>query len=215
MKKLTTIIATMFLLVSCNPLDPLEVITPGPTPSIPGIVDNDEPIISGTSVLPWFSSEEEFIEYMRSDQDETTNERNMHDFDEITHYYKLANPPQDIEIYLIAPGGGVGIVYDTKRNESGEYMMIQYHLGSGYIDWSYNIEASTNWIERPFPEESHILEKEGLTYYISKWTAGTDFLWSADWYNADGYNMRANFPYRFTPEEVLGYISDLERVEIG
>jgi hypothetical protein len=83
--------------------------------------------------------------------------------------------------------------------------MIQYAP-----DYWFDIEEEGLWV-RTNRLEPHIFELEGLTYYI--WKGGNT--WIAEWVNADGYNMNAEFPLRFTAEEVLGYISDLERVEIG
>jgi len=76
---------------------------------------------------------------------------------------------------------------------------------------STDIETGISWPQRPFPDESYIREIDGVTYYIAKWTQ----TWFVEWVNVDGHVMDTAFPYRFTADEVLAYVSDLERVEIG
>jgi hypothetical protein len=159
---------------------------------------------------PTFNSEEEFMEFMQGDRDETAlGTQSYLDIDEITHYYRLKNPPPGAIVDYIAVTSWVIIMYDTQEADV-EYFSrtIMIHYAPDYFD----IEKEGFWVRRipPF-DESHIFEKDGLTYYI--WKGGTT--WIAEWVNEDGYNMKANFPYCFTAEEVLGFVSDLERVEIG
>ena len=173
-----------------------------------------------------FSSEEEFIAYVRefqnnpqnafvgNEDDEYNEFRGEYGLTMFTHYYKLKNPPTNAKIRVIFPTANslVTIIYDTQMPDpEGEHMMIQYgpHL-------SFDIATKSSWPDRPFPEESYIREIDGVTYYIAKWNSfGSIFLWAVYWINADGYHMTAEFPYRFTADEVLAYVSDLERVEIG
>jgi hypothetical protein len=206
MKKAVNFILAAIILSSCSA--PIA-----PTPNIPEIADNDEPKVSYSIAPPDFFSEEEFIEYLLNIQSNVRDEG--YEYDEfglvaLTHYYKLATLPPEAIFYRITPVHGVSVVHHIQAEESRERIMIRY---SSY--YSFDIEEDGLWTERPFPEESHIIEHEGLTYYIRK-VMGRDIPhWSVEWYNNDRYYMHSEFPYRFTPEEVLGYISDLERVEIG
>jgi hypothetical protein len=203
MKKLLALAVSAFLLVSCG----AEVI---PTGDYEGDPTGNARV---SMPHPTFNSEEEFMEFMQGDRDETAlGTHSFIDLNSLTHYYRLKNPPPEAIINYIALTSWVVIIYDTQKVDTkGEHMMIQYGA-SGF----YDIEEEGQWVRRRAPfGESHIFEKDGFTYYIWKASAGEYSLWNAEWYNTDGYNMFAQFPFRFTAEEVLGYISDLERVEIG
>jgi hypothetical protein len=167
-----------------------------------------------------FSSEKDFLDYVQNEDEETQDERNEFRLDTLTHFYKLKNPPTDAIIRRIrVTESVVTVVYDTQKpNDDGsEHMMIQYSPKSLLSPhWSYDIEEDGHWMNYPFPEEAYVFEKEEIKYYIRKVTGlgHTILLWSAEWYNADKYYMYSEFPHRFTAEEVLGFVSDLERVEI-
>jgi hypothetical protein len=199
MKKLLILAVSAFLLVSCG----AEVIPTGdyegdPTGNAHGRIAN-----------PIFNSEAEFMEFMQGDRGETAScPHSFLDLDELTHYYRLKSPPLGAIVDYIAVTSWVIVMYDTQEadgDERSRTIMIHYAP-----DYWYDIEEEGFWV-RSARGESHIFEEDGLTYYI--WKGGTT--WIAEWVNEDGYNMKANFPYRFTAEEVLGYISDLKRVEIG
>jgi hypothetical protein len=130
-----------------------------------------------------------------------------------THYYRHISPPPGAIIEQIVLGPNIAVVYDTQRGDlEGEHMMILYFPDSSY--GSYDIETDGFWAEHQFPYESYVFELNGIKYYISKGMGWSLPTWVAEWVNVDRYNMRAQFPYRFTPEEVLGYISNIERVDI-
>jgi hypothetical protein len=219
MKKVFILLAAAVLISSCDseaPGDTLFAPTPNitetasPTPS----PTEKEPTMSGHGDPPEFNSEEEFLEYMLSkrnvilDEGEEIDPRSLF---ALTHYYRLNNLPPETNIYYITPGNGVSIVYHMYVEGFRERIMIKYSS-----HFSFDIEVDGLWRHRPFPEESHIIELEGIKYYIRKVTGlgETILLWSAEWYNEDGYYMSAELPYRFTVEEVLGLVSDIERVEI-
>jgi hypothetical protein len=209
MKKLLILAVSAFLLVSCG----AEVI---PSEDYEG---NHAENARVSGPWPHFESEEEFVDFILDAQSGTMDEgdafqyRNL-DVGAVTHYYRLKNPPPEAIINSIRLATGpITVVYDTqKKDATGEHMMIEYSRNS--LNWSYEIEESANWAWRPFPEESYIIKDEGLTYYISKRMGLSMPTWAAEWYNAEGYHMSGQFPYRFTAEEVLGFVSDLERVEI-
>ena len=205
MKKLTNLIlaALILFLASCDE-------------SKSG--DSLEPVSHPAELLEFYS-EEEFIAYVRDFQSvsaEGESRADNHGIANITHYYKLKNLPLGAtlsEISLGTTGVNVSTIYYNPQHfsDSGspERVMIQY---SPY--YSYNIEENSFWIHKRFPEEAYIREIDGVTYYIRKGDGIAGLLWGAAWVNADGYHMKANFPYRFTADEVLAYVSDLERVEI-
>jgi hypothetical protein len=200
MKKLVILILAIFILSSCGTQTPK--------------IEESESSASYVGDVPIFASEEELFEYVQNRDESAVDSEWAEFFAGITHYYKLKNPPPGATVSYIDPAATIVVVYDTHVFDvSGhsEHLMIKY-LPYG----SHGIETSSNWIQRQFPEESHIIEKDGLKYYIQKGTGlgGLMMLWRAEWVNEDGYNMVANFPFRFTAEEVLGYISDLERVDI-
>jgi hypothetical protein len=211
MKKLVILAVSAFLLVSCG----AEVI---PTGDYEG-----DPTGNARMSGPWpsFESEEEFVDFILEAQSGTMDEGDAFQYRDldvgaVTHYYRLKNPPMEAIINSIRLATGpITIAYDTqKKDAKGEHMMMEYSRNP--LNGSYNIEDEGLWARRSPPlGESHIFELEGLTYYIWKVSAGEYFLWTAEWANVDGHHTVAQFPYRFTPEEVLGYISDLERVEIG
>jgi hypothetical protein len=198
-KKLVILVAVLTLISSCN-------------------VDESTRSACYVGDVLHFFSEEELFDYVRnehSEHGETLNafdERDWRSPDARTHYYKLASPPPGAIIQRITLGPAIAVVYDTQKpgvSEIEEHMMIQYGILG-----LYDIESQSSWVDRRFPEESYVFDLNGIKYYIRKVTAGDYFLWSVEWVNADGYNVYAQFPYRFTPEEVLGYISNIERVEI-
>jgi hypothetical protein len=210
MKKVVTFILLVVILASCG-TQTAEVI-----PS-----EEPESNYSVSKYPPAFPSEEEFVNHVLEVQNGIRDEScEYFGFDEffvgISHYYKFKNPPPDAIIHSMSVGPIV-VVYDTQKPNVGkirEHMMIQYYPDSLYPP--FDIEEDGGWAWRPFPDESYVFEKNGIKYYIRKGTGlgETILLWGAEWVNEDGYYMKANFPSRFTAEEVLGYISDLERVEI-
>jgi hypothetical protein len=202
MKKLLILAVSAFLLVSCGAeVIPTGDYEGGPTGNAHGRIAN-----------PIFNSEAEFMEFMQGDRGETAScPHSFLDLDELTHYYRLKNPPLGAIVDYIAVTSWVIVMYDTQEADGDERSRtIMIHYGAGGF---YNIEEEGFWV-RSARGESHIFEEDGLTYYIWKESAGEYFLWNAEWVNADGYNMYSQFPSRFTAEEVLGYISDLERVDI-
>jgi hypothetical protein len=215
MKKLTNLILAglMLLLTSCDTTTPN--VTPEQTPDIPELADNEEedPWCSSTrSHILHFYSEEELAEHFRNEDNGTMGIHGASDNRTPTHYYKLKNPPQGSNINHISISSNVIVSYDNEITDDHESVFSI--LFSPY--YSTDIETGIVWPQRPFPEESYIREIDGVTYYIAKWDSRGDiFLWRVDWYNADGYYMWGQFPLRFTADEVLGYVSDLERVEIG
>jgi len=168
--------------------------------------------------FPKFSSEEELFDFVQNQQNEAISaasaedERSGWNIYGVTHYYKLKNPPDGAIISHIALAASVVVLYDTQRDVAeNDYMMMQY--GTYGL---YDIETRSNWANPKFPDESYIFEVDVIKYYIRRANSLSETpIWVAEWVNADGYNMRANFPYRFTPEEVLAFVSDVERVEIG
>jgi len=186
---------------------------PEPTASTPEVIGYDDGTCGGHSLPPSFPSEELMLEYislMRSELMMVYGEIHPESELTITHYYRLKNPPPETEVNQVTLyQSGMTLEYDTAR----ERIMIRYN---NY--YSFDIETRGLWTERPFPNEAYIREIDGVTYYIRKVDASIAetvmFLWSVEWYNADGYYMSASFPYRFTADEVLAYVSDLERVEI-
>jgi hypothetical protein len=213
MKNLSILAALILFLVSCERLEPSVI----PSEE-PGVTLGEEPETShGLPMPPSFSSEEEFVEQVltqRSDAmgiNSASENENVYKLDTITHYYKFKNPPPDAIITAIYPQDAfsIAIIYGTKQeNAEGESLHIVYrHDGSGDL---FDIES-----RNPFYEESYVREIDGVTYYICKARGSNKPLWVAEWYNEEGYHMFVQFPYSFTADEVLGYVSDLERVEIG
>jgi hypothetical protein len=221
MKKLIILILAglFFVLASC---DTAEVsVTPEQTPDIPEVAGSEEeedPWCSSTrSNILHFYSEEELAEHFRNEDNGTMGTHSASDNRIPTHYYKLKNPPPGVEINHISIISGVIVRYDNESTGE-DYEPTLWVLLAPYS--STDIETGIVWPHRPFPEESYIRELDGITYYIWKGEGvglrnSSFFLWGAAWVNADGYYMSAQFPYRFTADEVLGYVSDLERVEIG
>jgi len=231
MKNLVVFLLATLLLSSCVTEKPIT-----PTPDIPVVIPSEEPRESASyfgHIPPAFYSEEEFVEYALNFDSDTLIEgrewRDEHNIPAPTHYYRLKTLPPDTIFHYIHFVSSIFIAYDTQKDAIGEYLSIRQssrcHLdclrrcpprcsSCPLCDGSCEIETGGFWTERLFPEESYIFEEEGLKYYIKKVSGDDYFLWAAEWYNADGYYMDAQFPYRFTAEEVLGYISDLERVEI-
>jgi len=222
MRKLTVLIlATLFLvLASCE--TEIPEITPEQTPDIPPeVTDNEEEdrwSVSDFSGELHFYSEEELHEHFQNggamrveSEDETRS------YDVPTHYYKFKNPPTGVEITHIQIWGSVLVDYNNPNDAEDYGSTFSLRFSPTY---SKDIETEGLWTERPFPNESYIREVDGLTYYIRKVDGSIPrieiFFWSVEWYNSDGYYMHSYFPYdRFTPDEVLEYLSDLERVEIG
>jgi hypothetical protein len=206
MKKLVILILVAVLLTSCE----LQEL---------GVDSNIEPTESTVSSGYWphFQSEDEFIEYVLNESSEMPTELSANsegNSSRITHYYRLKNPPLGASVSGISLAGEVTILYDTHEFEADgrrEWLNIRYAP-----NWSVDIETDGDWRHRPFSDESYVYELDGIKYYVAKWTAdgGTILCWGAEWINEDGYYMKALFPYRFTPEEVLGYISNIERVDI-
>jgi hypothetical protein len=219
MKKLVILIlaALMLLLISCETTTPN--VTPEQTPDIPevtGSEDEDRWEVHDRSNILHFYSEEELAEHFRNEDNGTMGTHSASDNRTPTHYYKLKNPPQGVEINHISIGSAVIVRYDNES--TGED--YEPTLWIQVAPYSPTDIETRLWSQRRFPEESYIREIDGITYYIWKGEGeglrnSSFFLWGVAWVNADGYYMSAQFPYRFTAEEVLGYVSDLERVEIG
>jgi hypothetical protein len=212
MKKLIILIlaSLFFVLVSC---DTTEVsVTPEQTPDIPEVTgsEEEEDLWSGNDRgnILHFYSEEELAEHFRNEDNGTMGIHGASDNRTPTHYYKLKNPPPETNINHIQIWGSVLVSYDNESTDGSDEppLWVLYSLSS-----STDIETGIVWPQRPFPEESYIREIDRVTYYIAKWTQ----TWFVEWVSADGYKMSAQFPLRFTADEVLGYVSDLERVEIG
>jgi hypothetical protein len=195
--------------------------TPEPTPSASEVVDRELFESGGHDFDPlYFYSENEFVEYVQEVQNEETGSFSAYGesegyVDTLSRYYRLKNPIGEMRLRMITGTRyEVAVLYYAQEADS-EHIMIRY---SPY--YNFDIETHGLWTERPFPKESYIRELDGVIYYIRKVDSRADpsaplLLWSIEWYNADGYYMHSQFPYRFTAEEVLGYVSDLERVEIG
>jgi hypothetical protein len=210
MKRLLILAVSAFLLVSCG----AEVIPSGDYEG--DLAENAR--VSG----PWphFESEEEFVDFILEAQSGTMDEGDAFQYRDLdlnayTHYYRLKNPPPGAVInFITITASPLSVDYDIDRIDGyglRERIVIIYSPHS-----SYNIEDEGLWVRSRHSGESRIFEEDGLKYYIWQGISISERpLWSAEWVNADGYNMNAEFPYRFTAEEVLGYISDLERVEIG
>jgi len=187
---------------------------PEPTAGTPDTMNSG---MTGHPPPPTFASEEEMLEYImswRADRMELYSETEPQGYFAVTHYYRLKNPPPETAISeIVLYSSGITLLYGTESDEF-EPFVIKYN---NYH--SYDIETRGFWAERPFPNESYKREQDGVTYYICKADGSTGktevFLWVVDWYNSDGYKMTAQLPYRFTADEVLSYVSDLERVEIG
>jgi hypothetical protein len=202
MKKLIALLITAFLLSSCNAGNP-------------EVIPNEEPAKMQLAVAERsrsFSSEEEFTDFVLNEGRGEMSTHSTQNVDALTYYYKLANLPPDITFRAIFPEGD--IVYETQEldtNGRRERISIMYSP-----HWSYDIETRGFWINPDFPDESYMFEEEGLKYYIARvlgWNKSYSF-WKTEWVNRDGYHMIGSFPYRFTPEEVLSYISNIERVDI-
>jgi hypothetical protein len=205
MKKLFVLLVTAFLVSSCG--TEKSRIEPVATPSTPK--PTEEPMSYNFQEYDFYS-EEEFIEYVLNERGEILDEHREFDKNNpLTHtrYYKLKNPPEGAIISSIYLGVEVSVTYDTQHNDAGDYKYIKIRYSPYY---SFDIEEDGLW-NRGVRHESHIFELGDIKYYVHK----ASHTWTAEWYNEDGYYMSAAFPYRFTAEEVLGYISDLERVEIG
>jgi hypothetical protein len=232
MKKTVFLVLMALFLISCNSNEPLvKLLESTPTPVLPTPASSPTPstheatddlpaptppmaIIDSHHGIYDFFSGEAFIDFAQSVQNGTSDEGTQKPLlvETLSRYYKLKNPPSGVKVRRIsATERDVSVIYDTQQISTGffEYMMVQY---SPY--YSYDIEKDGLW-NRVIPKsEPDMYELENIKYYIWKGMDGENPFWTAEWYNADGYYMRANFPFRFTAEEVLGYISDLERVEI-
>ena len=197
MKTLAILILSAIFLSSCERID----LIPDNTEDSGGHRDHMGDVLN-------FSSEEELHEYVRNGGIHSESE----DFDVVipTHYFKFKNPPPEAVVLNMSIETAVTVRYDTQRTEEEPTLWIKY-----VHTLSYDIETEGLWRSLAFPDESYIREIDGIKYYICKWGYDGVFGWDVEWVNADGYNMRAQFPYRFTADEVLAYVSDLERVEIG
>jgi hypothetical protein len=209
MKKIviSTLAALLLFLVSCERLDQIPDI-----PEMPDSIEETERHGTDLSHALYFYSEEELQEHFRSGEVlRIENESKTISYDVPKHYYKLKNPPPEVVIVHIGIAHHVIVRYGTQKGDDwGEPLHIQY-----IHTLSYDIETEGIWRSLAFPEESYIREIDGINYYIRKGMGRDTPVWAVEWVNADGYNMKAQFPYRFTADEVLGYVSDLERVEIG
>jgi hypothetical protein len=192
--------------------------TPEPAPSAPEVVDREQIIHVDSTPLRFFS-EEEFVEYVQNLQDEKTDTFSAYSeqderLDMLSRYYRLKNVPEGATFPdVTVTEGTLFLTYYMQDIAYSQFRLITIRY-SPYF--TFDIETEGFWVERRFPEESYIREVDGLTYYIRKAESMENvFHWTVEWYNADGYHMFANFPYRFTADEVLGYVSDLEWVEIG
>jgi hypothetical protein len=187
---------------------------PEPREKTPEPTSTSEVIDDKPNEASIFTSEEEFLEYMINGRAEATakyGEIDSRSYFMHTHYYKLKNPPPDLPLLNIVSAFGITLTYGTQSDED-ERIVIRYDPNR-----SFDIETDMFWVQQSELFESHIREIDGITYYIAKVDKWDDEAWPWDvqWYNTDGCYMRAYFPYRFTADEVLGYVSDLERVEIG
>jgi len=200
MKKSTIlIIASLFLVIaSCGKKEP-SVELPDPTPNEPEVYEKSAGHYVG-DILD-FNSEEELFEYLQSEDRDTDKESR---FTMPTHYYKFRNPPQDAIIILVSVYNDVNIMYDTQRTEF-ESMNIRL-----IPVLPFDVMEKGMW-GRGGMDGKFTAEKDGIIYYFIESAAN----WIIEWNNADGYYFFVQFPYRFTADEVLGYVSDLERVEIG
>jgi hypothetical protein len=203
MKKLVILILAALFLVSCERIDQIPEI-----PEMPDSTEESGRHISGHGDILNFHSEEELHDYFRGGIRGESEESSVVT---PTHYYKFKNPPPEAVVLNMSIAHHVIVRYDTQKGDDwGESLHIQY-----IHTLQYDIETEGLWTHRAFPEESYIREIDGITYYIRKTVGAGIHYWSVEWINADEYNMSAWFPYRFTVDEVLGYVSDLERVEIG
>ena len=189
---------------------------PEPMVSTPRVINNEPEICGDSSPIIDFSSEEELLEYislMRAESMTVYGEIHPESEFTITHYYRLKNPPPETELkWITLLRFGITLEYDTESDEYERVMIKHQRLSD-----SFDIETKGLWIQRPFPNESYIREIDGITYYIAKATGLGEsvLLWSIEWVTGDDL-MYSEFPYdRFTADEVLAYVSDLERVEIG
>ena len=194
MTRLFIIIATALLLSSCN---------------------------AELTAHPWelldFSSEEEFISHVRDFQSvfsEDESHDDSHKVANVTHYYKFKNPPTGANLNRISLGTtGVNIAVEYRNsqhlNDLGEPEGVMIQYAPHYL---FDAEKRDAWTPQTFHEAREI---DGTTYFIRKGDGIAGLLWAVEWINAEGYRMYSAFPYRFTADEVLAYVSDLERVEIG
>jgi hypothetical protein len=193
---------------------PTQAPTPAPTAS-----PTPSPPLSASRPALYFNSEEEFINYVQNEDEGTRSARRDYRLDTLTHYYKFRNPPTGAKIQRIGPGTmgtHITVTYDLQlidANGNPEYSPLQIRYNPHSIHPNIETLSTGGWTQRPFPEESYIFEEDGLKYYIWAGIGVSGMLWGAEWVY-EGYYMLAYFPFRFTAEEVLGYISDLERVEI-
>jgi len=197
--KVVAVIIPLFL-VSCERLDPED-----------SYAEIDWEIVTRPDANVFvFYSEEELSEYFQNEYDGMQRD-NQSSWREAlwlpTHYYRLKTSPPDTVIRQINLDWDVWVTYAPKECRFYDYdFIIRYYPFS-----SYDIETYGVWPKRPSPRTSYIREIGGITYYIARW----DDIWRVEWVNEDEFNMRAIFPYlRFTADEVLAYVSDLERVEI-
>ena len=190
---------------------------PEPTASTPEEID-EEPEFH-VDVMPLdFSSEEEFIEYALGVQNERADlfsvysEEEFYILETSSRYYRLKTSPEEANLHQITvvPGYEVTVSYYVQKSDADDFGLITIQYSPYY---TFNI-ATRHW-PSPFPDEAYIREIDGSTYYIAKWSSGMSLLWVVEWYNEEGCHMMAQFPLRFTADEVLAYVSDLERVEIG
>jgi hypothetical protein len=214
MKKptISALLAILLLLVSCERLDQIPDI-----PELPDSTEGQKRESSLTRRALYFRSEKELLEYFDNWDIEQDGPLRTFDNERPTHYYKLKNPPTGAEFNHITVWDTIKVAYHMETEDSDEPESISVSWSPRSKHWGSDIETLGIWIDRPFPEESYICELDGITYYITKWGGGEDaFFWEVKWYNTDGgYHMFARFPLRFTVDEMLGYVSDLERVEIG
>ena len=207
MKKLIILILAVILLVSCERLDPLpeipEVSETSPNTEKPINKDDRDPEISVSEVMPpIFFSEEEFADYVRE-------EFGTDDLDVILRYYRLKTLPPETEFGFITGSGSTFIMYNTNRIDidgESEWMSIST---SPEV---YDIETGMIWSNRDYYDDSFIREIDGIKYYIYK-ALREKHMWFIRWHYED-VSLHAQFPARFTIDEVLAYVSDLERVDI-
>jgi hypothetical protein len=203
MKKLVILILAALFLVSCERIDQIPDI-----PEMPDSTEESRGHRNHMGDILNFHSEEELHDYFRGGG--TRGESEESSVVIPTHYFKFKNPPPEAVVLNMSIETAVTVRYDTQRTEEEPTLWIKY-----VHTLQYDIETEGIWRSLAFPDESYIRELDGIKYYIRKGMGRDIPVWAVEWVNADGYNMRAQFPYRFTADEVLGYVSDLERVEIG
>jgi hypothetical protein len=204
-KKLVIFILAALFLVSCDRRDQIPEI-----PEMPDSTEESGGHRNHMGDILNFHSEEELHDYFRGGIRGESEESSVVT---PTHYYKFKNPPPEAVVLNMSIAHHVIVRYDTQQEEVGNGQLnIQY-----IHTLQYDIETEGIWKSTAsIRKEDFNAELDGIKYYI--WygrTSGVPVTWNAEWVNEDGYNMVAHFPLRFTADEVLGYVSDLERVEIG